>query len=265
MSQAESSSAAVKPSGNAALHAVAADGWGQGVIVLLIVLSPIGLAVIIMAIGLAARAAWQIAHGASVEPLTPASMKLYGLLSYAVGSWFAVASAGLWSRRRGIQRDVFLFRSLTWPALTASIAGLVVVTFGVPVATHWLIHVTGGHSQQVSIDFNDAHSVAIVIFLFVVTVPVSEEILYRGLLVAWLRRLGWKDLTISLLGSLIFAANHIMPLGVVWGVGMVLLGVVLFALRLRYESLSPAWVTHILFNAQLTLPYPLMAWFSLTF
>lgn len=70
------------------------------------------------------------------------------------------------------------------------------VMFGVPIVTHWLTHVTGGHSQQVRIDLNDAHSVAIVIFLFVVTTPVSEEILYRGLLVAWLRRHGWKDFTI---------------------------------------------------------------------
>jgi membrane protease YdiL (CAAX protease family) len=265
MSQAESSSAAVKSSGNVALEAVAADGWRQGILVLLIVLAPIGLAVIVMAIGVAVRAAWQIAHGFSVEPPTPASMRLYGLLSYAVGSWIAVGLAWLWSTRSEMRRDVFLFRRLTWPALTASIAGFVVVMFGVPIVTHWLTHVTGGHSQQVRIDFNDAHSVAIVIFLFVITTPVSEEILYRGLLVAWLRRHGWKDFTILLLGSLIFAANHIIPLGFIWGVAMVPLGVVLFALRLRYESLSPAWLAHTLFNAQLALSYPLIAWLALAF
>jgi hypothetical protein len=111
--------------------------------------------------------------------------------------------------------------------------------------THWLASVTGGRSQDVRIDFHDAHSVAIVVFLFVFTTPVSEEVLYRGVLVAWLRRLSWKDSNILVLGSLIFAANHIIPLGWVWGVAIILLGVVTYALRLRYDSLS-----------RLARPYP---------
>jgi membrane protease YdiL (CAAX protease family) len=95
---------------------------------------------------------------------------------------------------------------------------------------------------DVRVDFHDARSVAIVVFLFVITTPVPEEILYRGLLVVWLRRLGWNNSIILVLGSLIFAANHIVPLGFVWGVAMILLGVATCALRLRYESLSPAWL-----------------------
>jgi membrane protease YdiL (CAAX protease family) len=266
MSRAGGSSATIKSNENTGLENAEVVGrWRESILVLLIVLAPLGLAVIVMAIGLAARAAWQIVHGASVELATPASIRLYGLLSYAVGSWIAVALAWHWSKRREMRWDVFIFRRLTWPALGASIIGFAIVTFGVPIVTHWLTHVTGSQSQNVRIDFHDAHSVAIVVFLFVVTTPLSEEILYRGLLVAWLRRLGWKDITILLLGSLIFGANHIIPLGFVWGLAMVLVGVVLFVLRLRYESLSPAWLAHALFNAQLTLSYPLIAWFALAF
>ena len=77
---------------------------------------------------------------------------------------------------------------------------------------------------------------------------------------AWL-----ENFTILLLGSPIFAANHILPLGFVWGLAMVLLGVVLFVLRLRYESLTPAWLAHALFNAKLTLSCPLIAWLALAF
>lgn len=259
MSQAEGSSA----SGNVAFQT--ACGWRQGILALMIVLAPMALAMVLMAIGLAARAAWLAMHGASVESVTPASIRLYGLLSYAVGSWIAVALAWFWAKRQELRRDVFKFRRLTLPAFAASIAGFAIVTFSVPIATHWLASVTGGRSQDVRIDFHDAHSVAIVVFLFVVTTPVSEEVLYRGLLVAWLRRLGWKDFNILVLGSLIFAANHIIPLGLVWGAAMILLGVVTYTLRLRYESLSPAWLAHILFNAQLTLSYPLIAWFALAF
>jgi membrane protease YdiL (CAAX protease family) len=270
MSQAESSAAAVKSNGNVALQVAGADSvWRESILVLLVVLAPIGLAVILMAVGLAARTVWQIAHGASVELPAPASIRLYGLLCYALGSWIAVALAWLWSTRREMRRDVFIFRRLTWPALTASIAGFVIAMFGVPIVTHWLTHLTGGRSQEVRFDFHDARSVAIVIscFLWVVTTPVSEEILYRGLLVAWLRRVGWRDFTILILGSLIFAANHI-TVGLVWSMAMILPGVILFALRLKYDSLSPAWLAHALFNAQLTfnaqlaLFYPLIAWFA---
>jgi membrane protease YdiL (CAAX protease family) len=240
-------------------------GWRESILVFAIVLAPMALTMIVMAFGLAARAAWLVMHGGPVEPATPASIRLYGLFSYAVGSWIAVALAWLWAKRRKMRRDVFMFRRLTLPALAASIVGFAIVTFSVPIVTYWLTTVTGGRTQDVHIDFHDWRSVAIVVFLFVVTTPVSEEVLYRGLLAAWLRRLGWKDFSILVLGSLIFAANHVIPLGLVWGVAMILLGAVTYALRLRYESLSPAWLAHILFNAQLTLSYPLIAWFALAF
>ena len=62
--------------------------------------------------------------------------------------------------------------------------------YGVPVVTRWLSSVAGDRSQVVRIDGHDPQSVAILVFLFVLTAPVSEEVLYRGLLVAWLRRVG---------------------------------------------------------------------------
>jgi membrane protease YdiL (CAAX protease family) len=231
MSQAEGSSA----SENVVFQA--GYGWRQSILALVIVLAPMALAVFVMALGLAARAAWLVMHGASVEPATPASIRLYGLLSYAIGSWIAVALAWVWAKRQELRRDVFKFRRLTLPAFAASIVGFAIVMFSVPIVTHWLTGVTGGRSQDLRVDFHDAHSVAVVVFLFVVTTPVSEEVLYRGLLVTWLRRHGWKDFNILVLGSLIFAANHIIPLGFVWGAAMILLGVT-YALRLRYESLS---------------------------
>jgi membrane protease YdiL (CAAX protease family) len=157
---------------------------------------------------------------------------------------------------------VFIFRRLTWPALVASIAGFVIAMYGAPVMTHWLSHVTGGRGPEVRINFHDAQSVVIYVLLFAVTAPVCEEILYRGLLVAWLRRVGWRELTIWLAGSLIFGANHLIPLGLVWSAVMVVFGSVLFAIRLRYDSLSPGWIVHFLFNAQPFLIYPLIAWLA---
>jgi membrane protease YdiL (CAAX protease family) len=247
----------VRPPENQAT--AAAGGWRDCIVVLAIVLAPLGLANFLLVSGVFALAGWQMVRGVAVELPSRANLQPYGLLAYAVASWIAVAAAWLWASRRGVSREVFLFRRLTWPALIAGVLGFVVAMYGVPVLTHWLSQLTGGRGPDVRIDFHDPQSVAIYLLLFVVTTPLCEEILYRGLLVAWLRRIGWGDRAILLMGSLIFGANHIIPLGLVWGVAMaIVLGAVLFALRLRYESLTPAWLAHFLFNAQPFLIYPLL-------
>jgi len=53
-----------------------------------------------------------------------------------------------------------------------------------------------------------------------------------------------------------------LALGFVWSAGMIGFGAILFGLRLRYESPSPRWLPHILFNAQPFLTYPLIAWIA---
>jgi membrane protease YdiL (CAAX protease family) len=262
MSRADGSSATIKSDENSCRVAAVAGGWREGFLVLAMVLAPVGLAIILIATGVLAAAGWQIVRGVPVELPTSANLQRYGLLSYIVVSWIDVAVVWLWSSRRGLRRDVFIFRRLTWPALTASIAGFVTALYGAPVMLHWLSLVTGGRGSGVRIDFHDTQSVAMYLLLFVVTTPVSEEILYRGLLVAWLRRVGWSDSAIWLVGSLIFGANHFIPLGFVFGTVMVAFGAILFAIRLRYDSLSPAWLAHFLFNAQLFLVYPLITWLA---
>ena len=239
MSQPDGLSATTKSSENIGLQGAAvAGGWREGIVVLVMVLAPVGLAITLIATSVLAIAGWQIARGVPVELPTSANLQLYGRLSYIAVSWIDMAVVWLWSSRRGLRRDVFIFRRLTWPALTASIVGFVIAMYGAPVMLHWLSHATGGRGSGVRIDFHDTQSVAMYLLLFVVTTPVSEEILYRGLLVAWLRRVGWRDSAIWLVGSLIFGANHFIPLGFVFGAVMVVFGAILFAIRLRYDSLS---------------------------
>ena len=222
----------------------ATTGWREGILALAIVLAPVGLAFILTtAVGFAI-AGWQIVRGLPVDMPSRAEFQLLGMAFYIAGSWISVAAAWFWSSRRGLHRDVFIFRGLTWPALAASVLGFVIAMYGAPVATHWLSHIAGGGGPgRARIDFDGAHATAIYILLFVITAPLCEEILYRGLLVAWLRRAGFADPTIWLTGSLLFGANHILPLGLVWGIGMVGFGVILFAIRLRFQSLTPAWLT----------------------
>lgn len=242
-------------------HLSSRPSWIESILVLTMVLAPVVLAVIIMAIGFAVSAGWQAVHGIAARMPTAASTQLYGMLSYAAACWIAVAVVWLWTSRRGIHVDVFAFHRMPWPMLGASIAAFIIAMYGVPAITHLLTYLTGGRSQDVRVNYHDAQSVLTYIFLFVITAPVCEEVLYRGLLVTWLRRAGWNDFAILLAGSLLFGANHYLPLGsLVWSGAMVGLGAILCTLRLRYSSLSPGWLAHALFNAQPFLIYPLLGW-----
>jgi membrane protease YdiL (CAAX protease family) len=236
-------------------HVVAASGgWHEGSVVLAMVLAPVAGAIVLVAVGVLAIAGWQRLHGLPVALPATANLQLLGMLAYVAVGWADVAAVWFWAQRRCLQRDVFMFRGPTWSALPASIAGFAIAMYGAPIMTHWLSHVTGGRGPD-TIRLHDAQSVAVYLLLFVVTAPACEEILYRGLLVNWLRRIGWRNSAIWFVGSLIFGANHAIPLGLVWAAVMVLLGAILCGLRLRYGSLSPAWLTHFLFNAQPLVAY----------
>jgi membrane protease YdiL (CAAX protease family) len=239
-----------------------AGGWREGIVVLALVLAPMALAVLLVSLGLIVVAGWQILHGMPVRLPGAATLQSYGQLAYIAGLWIDVVLVWLWSSRRGLRRDVFLFHRLTWPALAAGIAGFVIAMYSAPAMVHLLSGITGGRGPGVHIDFRDAQSIALYLLLFVISSPFIEETLYRGLLVDWLRRVGWSAPAIWLAGSVLFGANHVLPLGFVWGIVMTGLGAILFSLRLRYESLTPAWLAHVLFNAQPFIALPLINWLA---
>lgn len=262
MSPADGSLATIKSGEGACRPAAAgAGGWRNGIVVFAMVLAPVGLAIVAVVAFVLLLAAWQVARGIAVTLPARTELQFFGLLSYVAASWADVAVVWLWSSRRGMRSEVFAFRAVKWPALVTAIACLVIAMYGAPAATHWLSHVTGGRGPT-AIGFHDDRSIAIYVLLFMITAPLCEEILYRGLLVAWLRRSGWRDPAIWLVGSLIFGFNHAIPLGLVWAIVMVVFGAILFAIRLRYDSLLPAWLTHFLFNAQPLVIYPLIAWLA---
>jgi membrane protease YdiL (CAAX protease family) len=255
VSAAEAPSATIKSGESAGRPAATvAGGWRDGVLVLAMVLAPVGLAIVLVVTFVLILAAWQAVRGMPVILPTQADLRSFGLLSYVAASWADVVVVWFWASRRGLRHEVFAFRRLTLSALAAAIVAFGIAMYGAPAMAQWLSQVTGGRGPT-AIDFHDTRSIAIYVLLFVVTAPVCEEILHRGLLVNWLRRIDWRDSAIWFVGSLIFGANHAIPLGLVWAAVMVLLGAILFGLRLRYGSLSPAWLTHFLFNAQPLVAY----------
>ena len=112
MSRADGSSATIKSKENIRLQAAALGGWRESILVFVMVLAPLGLAIILFATGFLAVAGWQIARGVPAELPTSATLQLYGPLCYIAASWIDVAVVWRWSSRRGLRQDVFLFRNL---------------------------------------------------------------------------------------------------------------------------------------------------------
>ena len=235
-----------------------AGGWHDSVLVVVMVLLPVPLASILFAAGVFSIVGWHRLYHQPFQISAKASM-ISVLSLYAVISWIAVAMAWRWSSRQGFSRDIFIFHRPTWLDVAAGLTGFVAAMVGVPLLTRWLSQATGGHGPALPLD--DAASLATYILCVVVTAPVCEEILYRGLLVAWFGRVGWPAPVIWLVGSLLFGASHLLFTGLIWSAAMVLFGAMLFGLRLWRRSLTPGWLAHFLFNAQLVI-HPLISWLA---
>lgn len=81
--------------------------------------------------------------------------------------------------------------------------------------------------------------------LVVVMAPLVEELFYRGLFMGALRHRLPDSAAIAISG-LVFAAVHFQPLQFP---GLLLFGLILGWLRVRYDRLGPAWAAHLAFNA----------------
>ena len=98
-------------------------------------------------------------------------------------------------------------------------------------------------------DISEFFSLAIVLILFAVTVPIIEELLFRGLLLDALSETygTWTSIFIS---SVIFAVLHISPIGILnafWG------GMIYGYLRIKTNSLWPGIILHALWNGHLEI------------
>ncbi len=78
--------------------------------------------------------------------------------------------------------------------------------------------------------------------------PVAEELLFRGLLLGILLERGHTQATAGVISLLVFGLIHVFTAGVAGVINALLLGLLLTWLRLRYDSLTGAWLMHFLNN-----------------
>ncbi len=234
-------------------------GGRESVVVFVIAALPVILTSVLITIGVLLVIGWQRLQGQDPRLPTNAHIRTSGLLLYSAISWIEVAYIWLWASRRGLSREIFAFRRPMGADIAAGIMGFLIAMYGVWPLTRWLIQLTHSRGPGVRVDLHDIPSLALYLLCFVATAPICEEILYRGLLVARLRRVGWPTAAIWLIGSLVFGGAHLIYLGYVWSIVMVPFGAMLFGLRLWRRSLTPGWIVHFLFNAQPLLAIPLIS------
>lgn len=128
-------------------------------------------------------------------------------------------------------------------ALLAFVAGL-----GVYQATAHLNAFLGYQLRGLSYSLQDPTSVLVVLVGAVVLAPLTEEILYRGLVLGAFTSRGIGPAPAAVLMTALFALVHLPNFGVAGTVFISVWGFLPALLRLRYHNLSGALLMHVLNN-----------------
>jgi membrane protease YdiL (CAAX protease family) len=195
--------------------------------------------------------------GATPTRLGPNQAWMLGLAFYAAGLWVATGLAWRWSARRGVVRNVFLFRRLTVLDVALVLALGVAGIIAEPLLSQWFGRWVGWHATVASGANPRYQGVLWLAFIgSVLTAPFCEEVLFRGLIVAWLRARNVPTWALWLLGSLAFAPIHLPAFGLAWTMAVFFWGGMVLAVRLWRDSLTPCWAIHLLSNLYFAILVP---------
>lgn len=142
---------------------------------------------------------------------------------------------------------VFTFR---WPSLSETVAAIVAFGAGLGVyqITAQLNALLGYQMQGLSYSLTDSMAVFAILVGAVILAPITEEILYRGLVLGALTSRGFGSVSATVLMAALFALIHLPNFGVGGTIFISVWGFLPAILRLRYENLSGAVLMHILNN-----------------
>lgn len=232
----------------AAMKAEDPAPWGARPVVV-----PIVTIAAVIVIGLLVSAFVGPFHGAAqIAFALGANITVYGL--FAVAVYLAGRPV---ARRVGSWARAFGWRRPTVRDLLPALAGLGVV-FALRIGWGILTNlVSGGRAAKEASNLNVDHpsvlGVVLLVVLTVIIAPLSEELIFRGLLLrTFMRR--WSFWPSALASSAIFAAFHTYEVSTVLGAitlaGAVgLMGLVNCVLNRRTDSLVPGMLVHAALNA----------------
>jgi CAAX protease family protein len=223
--------------------------WPDGVQVVLLIAGPCVASVPLVGV-------YRALIGA---PYGTSSIMHAAWLIYATTCWIAVGATYLWSRRRGIVGEVFAFRRPSGMDWFVALAGTVFGLFAIYPFSQWVAHhLFGAGIHGMGFDPHQPWTLTLVVFWAAVSAPFCEEVLFRGLAVAYLRARHWPAWAIGVAVTLGFAAIHFPYFGM-GGVSLIVLwGGMLVAIRLWRDQLTPGWMIHVSNNIVAFVVIPLL-------
>jgi membrane protease YdiL (CAAX protease family) len=143
--------------------------------------------------------------------------------------------------------------------IPAAVLATVVGIFVIYPLTAWLNASLGLPMRGMEISFAPGYqSLAITIFYAVVTAPLAEEILFRGLAMGYLRDRGYSQAIVLLVPQALFAAIHVPRFGLGGALFIAVWSLLPASLRLWFGYLGPGWLMHVLNNAVVYVALPLI-------
>jgi membrane protease YdiL (CAAX protease family) len=196
------------------------------------------------------------ALGANFAPLQPV---VASFLVYGVACLIAVAGLWAWAMGRGLARSVFAFRPLSWADWLVALAGLAIGLFVLFPVADWLAqHFFGAGIGGALYGRETPLAVPVMAVAAVLIAPFAEEVLFRGLGVAYLASCRLSAPAIWLVVTVAFALTHLPGFGLAGGIFTLLWGGMTTAIRQWRGNLSPGLALHIANNAIAYLVFPLL-------
>jgi len=171
----------------------------------------------------------------------PVNYLVYGVVN------LGVVALVYWLLSPDHRATVFAFER---PSLRETGAAVLTFLFGLAVfpLVSQLNAALGYQMAGMSYSLSDPTALVVVVVGAVVLAPVTEEILYRGLVLGALRSRGLGSVSAAVLMTALFALMHLPNFGVGGTIFVSVWGLLPAALRLRYENLSGAVLMHVLNN-----------------
>ncbi len=171
---------------------------------------------------------------------------------------FPYSEFWLWARPRGLVNAIFTFRP---PGLRDWLIGIggCIAGFGIFAVSQWLAWgLFGARMQGMNFNLRTPYAIPAMVLAVVIAAPFCEEVLFRGLGVAYLRARAWPNWSIVAAIALAFAAIHLPHFGAAGALGILFWGAMVTATRLWTDSLTPGLLLHIFNNAAAYILIPLL-------
>lgn len=143
--------------------------------------------------------------------------------------------------------DVFRFRRPSWRELVAAMAAFL-VGLGVFQVTATISARLGYKMQGLTYSLANPTAVLVIFVGAILLAPVTEEILYRGLVLEALLSRDIGAFPATILMTLVFALIHLPNFGVAGTLFISVWGILPALLRLGYDNLSGAVIMHVMNN-----------------